>query len=250
MKTLPGCLHATLEAINDTKKRIVISAMVKVKVQYGRRQRALGARGDKLVFFRSHSEAWNSVNSENKEAGIRVTHCMIPVAGRLEDYNRKNKVPGYSFTYLVRKTDGSLDILCFKPLSKDSNLPPPMTSPEVPSNPAISNDPRLPVPVVDSNQATPNDLWQTASGAYGQELSTSTASEGSQQNLAIPPRSQDQPWGSHNLDISPATQDPPWGTHNWDIPPASHHLPWGGQNSDIPPASQDPPLYSRNLDIL
>jgi hypothetical protein len=210
MAALPesGCLHTTLQVMNDTgtKKRIVISKVVKVKRRPVEREFALGDANNMLMFFLSKKKGWCSANIKTKDGRIRVIHRMIPVGGRLEEYDRtKDGDPRYTFAYLLPKTDGSLDFLYFMPFPNESNLSPPITTPDVPPQVPVSTDQRLalPVPVVHSSPPNPTDLCQTG-GAYGQQLPTSTLPQGPN-------------WDGQNPDNQPASVGPQWTVQHPEI---------------------------------
>jgi hypothetical protein len=146
----------------------------------------------------------------------RVKHCQVPVSGRLVVYHRPNDdrpndyrpVPGTLFEFIfVEDSDPPMAILYFERFSTGPDIPPPVANPGAPPNVSLSTDLRLAlpgspqntstegpstdlslalqVPVADSNQANPTDLWLTGQ-ASGQQLPTSTAPQGPQWNFRNP----------------------------------------------------------------
>jgi hypothetical protein len=230
-----GTSAARAQMVYDTGLTKTHGSRAQTKLLY-----ALGnedRRNGSLIFFYDRRQAWISVKFGKNQGGrYPVLHGTTRVEGQLE-----NVEPGqthYRFKYLLEGIPTAQ--LYFEP-SIGSNHPPPMTSPEVPSIVPVSTGPRPGLPVVHSNRENLYELWQTPSGAYGQQASASTASEGPQENLDIPPPAQDPLWNSHYCHIPPGSHETPWDPQNV---PATSDTVWDANDrymqSDSPPLTFPP----------
>jgi hypothetical protein len=130
--------------------------------------------------------------------------------------------------------------------------------------------------VVNSNRENLYDLWETQTGAYGQQASTINGSEGPQQNFSNPPPMTSPevpsivpvstgPWPAlpvvhsnrENLHDLRQTQSGAYGQAstingleglqpNLDVPPTAQDPPWNSYYWDIPSASDNPVWDSQN----
>jgi hypothetical protein len=263
--------HARVQIVYDIGLTSTVQPPDRILYGLGHRNRSDGS----LKFIHTRNKAWTRVKFDEGRAGrYQVIHGQFIVQGRLEMNNGQGQT-SYRFKYPLTKDEGATAKLYFEP-SIRSNHPPPMTSPEVPSIVPVSTERRPTLPRVRSYHASLLDLWQTPSGAYGQQPSTSTASEGPKQNLDIPHAAPDLPWYSHDWDIASASHDPRavWDSQNPYIPAAIPDARWGSdnlrptpsgaygqqpststasegpqQNLDIPHAAPDLPWYSHDWDI-
>jgi hypothetical protein len=110
--------------------------------------------GSLLTFFETRNLAWTLVEPDDILGGYLVKHGKTTVAGELRAYDGERDNTRFNFKYQPTKRTK----LYFIPYPPDSNRQQPVTGPEVRSNLPVSTDPRVPVSVVDLNQADLTDL--------------------------------------------------------------------------------------------
>lgn len=211
---LEKCIIGAWHTVSPTYKQIIWSG----KGRYGLGPPdgspllALGRRvkpGSLLTFFETRNLAWTLVEPDDILGGYLVKHGKTTVAGELRAYDGERDNTRFNFKYQPTKRTK----LYFIPYPPDSNRQQPVTGPE-------TND------------------------TSGQQLPTSSVSQGLQKNLDIPPGIPATFW-----DIPPESPDHPSDPQNPYIPPAIPHTPWDSENVYIPHGSQGPQWYGQNSDI-